>query len=140
VSRRAFSVAVFARYQDQILLIHHHRLGTWLPVGGELEPGETPAEAALRELREETGRAGRLEAPAALDGAPAGLLGYEEHDAGKKGLHLNLSFVAEVDRQAVVPNDEFSVFRWVSDLRDIDCPANVRQLAGRALRAPRSDR
>lgn len=140
MNRRAFSVAVFARYQDQILLIHHHRLGTWLPVGGELEPGETPAEAALRELREETGLLGRLEAPAGLEGAPAGLLGYEEHEAGKKGLHLNLSFVAEVDHQAVTPNDEFSACRWVSDLRDIECPANVRQLAGRALRAPRSGR
>ena len=29
--------------------------GAWFPVGGGVEPGETPSEAALREIREETG-------------------------------------------------------------------------------------
>ena len=54
-SRRAFSVAIFCRNAGQILLVRHKRLGTWLPVGGELEPGETPLEAARRELAEELG-------------------------------------------------------------------------------------
>jgi len=53
--RRAFSVAVYARRGERVLIIEHHRLKTWLPIGGELEPGETPLEAARRELREETG-------------------------------------------------------------------------------------
>ena len=30
----------------EVLVILHRRLGTWLPLGGELEPGETPLEAA----------------------------------------------------------------------------------------------
>ena len=92
--RRAFSVAVYARRADRVLVIEHRRLRTWLPIGGELESGEMPLEAARRELREETGLEGRFgPLVAALDGVPDGLIGYEEHEAGSKGLHMNFVFV-----------------------------------------------
>jgi 8-oxo-dGTP pyrophosphatase MutT (NUDIX family) len=42
--------------RSQRLLLHHHRrLDRWLPMGGHLEGSESPAEAALREGREESG-------------------------------------------------------------------------------------
>jgi 8-oxo-dGTP diphosphatase len=137
--RRAFSVAVYARRGDRVLVIEHRRLKTWLPIGGELEPGETPAEAAVRELREETGLVGRWRAlDGALDGVPAGLIGYEEHQAGSKGLHMNFVFVCEVAADAdVTPNDEFSAFRWVdrAELDGLTSPLNVRQFGYLALDA-----
>ncbi len=37
------------------LLLKHKKLGMWLPPGGHIEPGETPDEAVLREVLEETG-------------------------------------------------------------------------------------
>ncbi len=37
------------------LLIKHKKLGVWLNPGGHLEENETPEEAALREVKEETG-------------------------------------------------------------------------------------
>lgn len=135
--RRAFSVAVFARHHDRVLLIEHRRLATWLPVGGEIEPGETPLEAARRELREETGLEGTFAPLAdAIDGAPAGLIGYEEHQAGAKGLHMNFAFVADVSTRDIVPNDEIVSHRWVSSTADVDCPNNVHQLAAIALSQP----
>lgn len=138
-ARRAFSVAVYARRGAQVLVIKHKRLGTWLPIGGELEPGETPLEAAVRELREETGLAGRFPAlQGALDGVPAGYLGYEEHQAGSKGLHLNFVFVADVPPDAdVVPNDEFGEWRWIDrgELERLESPLNVRQFGYLALDA-----
>ena len=137
--RRAFSVAVYARRGDRVLVIEHRRLRTWLPIGGELEPGETPLEAAHRELREETGLTGRFRPLAgALDGVPPGLLGYEEHMAGAKGMHLNFVFVTEVAGDAeVTPNNEFGAWRWVdlAELSAIESPLNVRQFGVLALEA-----
>ena len=43
------------RPDRQILLLLHGKLGVWLGPGGHIEAGESPDEAALREVMEETG-------------------------------------------------------------------------------------
>jgi 8-oxo-dGTP pyrophosphatase MutT (NUDIX family) len=135
--RRAFSVAIFCRNAGAVLLVKHRRLGTWLPVGGEIEPGETPLEAAHRELKEETGLAGTFPPGLGVDGTPPGLVGYEEHLAGSKGLHLNFAFVADVESRELIACDEWESARWLTEaeLARVECPLNVRQLAVTALRA-----
>src|SRR5512142_2701335 len=134
-TRRAFSVAIFARHGAAVLLVRHRRLGTWLPVGGEIETGETPLEAARRELREETGLEGAFPRCDGVDGTPPGLIGYEEHLAGAKGLHMNFAFVADVSSRELAPCDEWDGARWVAagELAGVSCPENVRQLAAIAL-------
>jgi 8-oxo-dGTP diphosphatase len=137
-------VAVFARNAGEILLVRHKRLELWLPVGGEIEPGETPLEAARRELREETGLDGVFPSTSstsstlpglAVDGTPPGLIGYEEHPAGSKGLHMNFAFVADVPTRALTACDEYTAVRWVGDPVPVECPLNVRQLVRLALAA-----
>jgi ADP-ribose pyrophosphatase YjhB (NUDIX family) len=135
IERRTFSVAIFCRQGGEILLIRHKRLGTWLPVGGELEAGETPLEAARRELREETGLEGTFPPGLGVAGTPPGLIGYEEHGAGSKGLHMNFAFVADVPSRALAACDEYTDARWVGPRFDLDCPENVRQLVRLALAA-----
>ena len=120
-----------------MLLIRHLRLGVWLPPGGELEAGETPLEAAARELFEETGLRGDFPRLCDVDGTPPGLIGYEEHRAGSKGQHLNFVFVADVTTLEVRPNDEFVEWRWVDDFDGLEAPKNVGQLGRLALAAGR---
>jgi 8-oxo-dGTP pyrophosphatase MutT (NUDIX family) len=52
-------VRVVVIWQGQLLLVQHHdpRDGKtfWMPPGGGSYPGETPEQAAVREVREETG-------------------------------------------------------------------------------------
>ena len=72
-----------------------------------------------------------------MDGTPPGLIGYEEHQAGSKGLHMNFAFVADVPSRELAACDEWSEARWVTDTDGIDCPENVRQLVRIALRGAR---
>jgi 8-oxo-dGTP diphosphatase len=48
-------VVIFARYQGKWLYAKHKKRNTWETAGGHIEQGETPYEAAKRELYEETG-------------------------------------------------------------------------------------
>lgn len=64
--------AVFLfRYDNEEVGVH------WAMPGGGLDPGETPREGAVRELREETGWA---------DVEPGGLLCTWEHDYTREGV------------------------------------------------------
>ncbi|MFI6445831.1 NUDIX hydrolase [Kitasatospora sp. NPDC050543] len=48
-------VAVVLDDDNRVLLARRRDDGRWAPVGGILDPGEEPAEGAVRECREETG-------------------------------------------------------------------------------------
>lgn len=48
-------VVVFSRYQGKLLLSQHKSRSTWETQGGHIEPGESPMDAARRELWEESG-------------------------------------------------------------------------------------
>lgn len=47
-------VCAYIFWNDKVLLIHHNKLDKWLPVGGHIDPDETPDQALVREIKEET--------------------------------------------------------------------------------------
>jgi ADP-ribose pyrophosphatase YjhB (NUDIX family) len=53
--KKEFVASVYLFENQKTLLIYHAKLEKWLPPGGHVEANETPAEAARREVLEETG-------------------------------------------------------------------------------------
>lgn len=41
------------RNKHKIYLCHHKKANDWIPPGGHIDPGETPSDAAVREMQEE---------------------------------------------------------------------------------------
>ena len=71
------SVAVALRDADgRVLLARHSEGGVWLLPGGGIEPGETPADAAVREMFEETGLLVRLTGLIGVFGGPEFIVHY----------------------------------------------------------------
>jgi 8-oxo-dGTP pyrophosphatase MutT (NUDIX family) len=86
--------------RQQLLLVHHRALRRWLQPGGHLERDELPAEAARRELREETGVAAAPHPWHAAHALPGGELlpldidihGIPANERKREPPHLHLDF------------------------------------------------
>lgn len=66
--------------EGRVLLGRHAEGGAWLLPGGSIEPGEVPADAAIREMLEETGLAVRLTGLIGVFGGPQFVVHYSNGD------------------------------------------------------------
>jgi ADP-ribose pyrophosphatase YjhB (NUDIX family) len=102
-------VTAVVRRDDEILLVQRADNGAWTPVTDIPEPGEEPAVAAVREVREETGvtaRADRL--------ASTWVHGPITHANGDEATYLDLTFACTwLAGDAHVADDESREVAWV---------------------------
>lgn len=101
-------VVVFTRYRGKLLLSRLRQRDTWETQGGHIEPGETPEQAARRELWEESGAGEFTLIP---------LCGYRAGD--ETGSAAGAVFVAQVDALGPLPP-----WRWRRQPSFPPCPGS----------------
>ena len=93
-------VVVLSRYRGKIMLSRHRKRETWETQGGHIEAGETPLEAARRELYEESG-AVRFEMKPLFD--------YWAKDP--RGEACGEMFLAQIEELGGMPESEMAEVR-----------------------------
>lgn len=108
IQQQSAGVILYHRDNNKIsYLLLHNVNGHWDFPKGKLEAGETPEQAALRELHEETGLHAQL-----LPGFKQSLsYFFKEHDGML--IHKTVTFfVGESQEQKVILSDEHTDFGW----------------------------
>jgi ADP-ribose pyrophosphatase YjhB (NUDIX family) len=95
-----------------ILLVRIRESGVWTTPGGAIDPDETPADALVREVREETGLEVRPERLLGVFGGPAFVIRYPNGDESQ---YVMVVFECRVVGGEARPDDEETTeLRYVS--------------------------
>jgi 8-oxo-dGTP pyrophosphatase MutT (NUDIX family) len=129
-----FTASAVVLHADAVLMIHHRTLEKWLIPGGHIENGETPAQAALRELSEETGLMALLAEEAVLD-IDCHTIPENPNKDEPEHLHIDLKFLVKADVHSLKPAySEVNDVKW---MKIADLPPSYvrvsRKLSSRKL-------
>lgn len=127
---------------DRILLVHHRRIGAWVPPGGHVEVDELPHETAIREIEEETGvKVEIISPPMPNTGDPDAIFLPEPLyvqavlalENGTRFYHLDLAYLCRPTVTDKLPelhcNPEVKEARWVAiaEVDQIPLAKNVKE-------------
>jgi ADP-ribose pyrophosphatase YjhB (NUDIX family) len=131
------------------LLIHHKRIGAWLPPGGHVENDELPHEAVIREILEETGVMVEILSENLPDTGdpdafllPGPLCSHAVRAVEKSGevYHVDIVYLCrpvvtsddqgEIELPALVSNEEVHAVAWVplAKMNEIPLAKNVVEI------------
>ncbi len=135
----SITATVYVINNDKVLLHEHKKYHTWFPLGGHIEADEFPHEAAIREVKEESGlnvnlfetelappielaRVKRIPAPFCLlhEG-----IGHEEN-------FFDFIYIAESDEAELHPEgNESKIFKWFTydELLEYEIKPHVKNMA-----------
>jgi 8-oxo-dGTP pyrophosphatase MutT (NUDIX family) len=136
------SAIVFDDHQ-RVLLVHHNKLRQWLYPGGHIDPNEDPAQAAQREVLEETGIHTEVVTdelfahPAVTSHAPPYVILEMDVTDTKIGPHRHIDLVyvlRAVSGDLTAQLTEVSGAQWlpIADLAGLDIPEELPALVGQA--------
>jgi 8-oxo-dGTP pyrophosphatase MutT (NUDIX family) len=129
---------------NRVLLVHHNKLGRWLYPGGHIDPNEDPAQAAQREVLEETGIHTQVISHSAMFTHPAvtthatpyTIIEMDVTDAAVgPHRHIDLVYVLRaVSGNLTAQLDEVRSVRWVpiEELAHLDTPSELPALVDAA--------
>ena len=143
-----FTASAVVVEKGHILLVHHRRIGAWLPPGGHIDEFELPHEAAIREVLEETGILVEIISEAVPNTGsneafflpkPLCLHNVKAFEKGNHVHHLDLAYLCRpIERStlpAIVASDEVENASWVKleDLPEFNLAKNVKEAVSLAL-------
>lgn len=135
--KRHFCASAFIinPYNKKILLVKHKKNKKWTQPGGHIEENETPEEAALREVYEETGLHVRLlgeRFPREEDFIrPLGIQKNRRTNLnGEMHMHIDIIYAAipNEDKEVILNKEESDAIGWFSreELEFIDCFPDIK--------------
>ncbi|GAB4102864.1 NUDIX domain-containing protein [Micromonospora taraxaci] len=142
---RHFTAAAIVVDDDRrVLLVHHNKIGVWIYPGGHLAEQEDPVEAAVREVREETGirvrvvdRQPFVHPAARTIPSPFAILEIDMKTAALEvHHHVEMIYVCRPDEGTLRPQlSEVSACRWFSEaeVEHLDTPPELPALVTAAL-------
>lgn len=136
---------------DRVLLVHHKKIGLWLYPGGHIDANEDPAQAAVREVAEETGiKAEVIATPAFAHPAvqshpvPWAVIEMDVTDPTVGAhRHIDLVYVCRAAGGDLTAQlEEVAGARWVplADLAALPTPAELPELIAAAAQWAKTQR